>query len=461
MAADIILVNPAIYDFAAYDLFAKPLGLLCLAAQLRRVGFSVALVDALDRRAGWQAVGVDNPPCHGNGTGKYFAEEVEKPDCLAQVPRNYRRYGLSAEKFAEKMATQSETQPLAIMVTSIMTYWYPGVVEAIELAREVWPGVPVALGGVYASLMPGHAVSVCRPDKVFVGSDFAAVLQWLRQLRQNQHNSQRQNEEDFETNEFLLPSYDLYEKLDYLTVLASLGCPFGCDYCASKILQKRFRQCPVDSFMEHLAGNLGRVAKHDGYYNVAFTDDALLVRAEEQIMPIMRRIGSLGLPIRLHSPNGIHARYITEPIAELMRANNFRMVRLSYEGADSSSLAQRSSDHKIDDAVFAEAVRYLKQAGYKPAELEAYILTGLPGQSMTEAERSAAAVHEQGVKARICQYTPIPGTKMFEQACREYGIDPKEPLLHNNSALPIVAEVYGHEAFQKFKDRVNQLNNAL
>ena len=42
-APHILLVNPWIHDFAAYDFWAKPLGLLVLAALLRQHGFQVSL----------------------------------------------------------------------------------------------------------------------------------------------------------------------------------------------------------------------------------------------------------------------------------------------------------------------------------------------------------------------------------------------------------------------------------
>ncbi|NIA20148.1 MAG: radical SAM protein, partial [Xanthomonadaceae bacterium] len=47
--AEILLVNPWITDFAAYDLWAKPLGLLYLGGILRRLdGVDVRLLDCLD-----------------------------------------------------------------------------------------------------------------------------------------------------------------------------------------------------------------------------------------------------------------------------------------------------------------------------------------------------------------------------------------------------------------------------
>jgi len=49
MAKTVLLINPPVYDFAAYDLFSKPLGLLYLAARLRRAGYTVRLIDCMDR----------------------------------------------------------------------------------------------------------------------------------------------------------------------------------------------------------------------------------------------------------------------------------------------------------------------------------------------------------------------------------------------------------------------------
>ncbi|MCX5910735.1 MAG: hypothetical protein NTV04_02280, partial [Deltaproteobacteria bacterium] len=43
----ILLVNPWIHDFSAYDLWMKPLGLLYLGSILRSKGFEVTLLDCV------------------------------------------------------------------------------------------------------------------------------------------------------------------------------------------------------------------------------------------------------------------------------------------------------------------------------------------------------------------------------------------------------------------------------
>jgi hypothetical protein len=48
MKPKILLVNPPIYDFAAYDFWLKPYGLLRIAGRLRK-GNNLYLFDYLDR----------------------------------------------------------------------------------------------------------------------------------------------------------------------------------------------------------------------------------------------------------------------------------------------------------------------------------------------------------------------------------------------------------------------------
>jgi hypothetical protein len=147
----IVLINPWIYDFAAFDLWSKPLGLLFIAGYLRKHGFRIHLIDCLsrhhpdtkeDRRR-------ESPYRHTFGTGKFNREQVPKPTPLRHVTRPFSRYGIPRELFIKEL--ERVENPAAILVTSLMTYWYLGVNEVIALAKDIHPGVPVYLGGIYAT----------------------------------------------------------------------------------------------------------------------------------------------------------------------------------------------------------------------------------------------------------------------------------------------------------------------
>lgn len=95
MQPNVLLVNPPIYDFSAYDYWLKPYGLLRVAGMMREL-CGMQLFDYLDR---WHA-GVSTP-VHSDpwGRGSFAAARVPIPDELADFERPYRRYGRLRQAF--------------------------------------------------------------------------------------------------------------------------------------------------------------------------------------------------------------------------------------------------------------------------------------------------------------------------------------------------------------------------
>jgi hypothetical protein len=152
----ILLINPWIHDFAAHNLWARPLGLLQVAEQLSAYNADLQLIDCLDV-----------PGSSVYHTGKYPKTVLPAPPGLENMSRRFGRYGIPLPEFEKRLAACLPVD--AILVTSIMTYWYPGAFEAIRLVKAAAPGVPVILGGVYARLFPGHAQKFSKADLVYTG----------------------------------------------------------------------------------------------------------------------------------------------------------------------------------------------------------------------------------------------------------------------------------------------------
>ncbi len=455
MSKRLLLINPPVYDFAAFDLFAKPLGILYLAAWLRSAGFQVSLIDCMDR---FHPAMVDLPreKTRPNNTGKYFAQKIDKPTPIKHIPRYYYRFGMPDDIFQDLLAKHAAEGIDAVLVTSIMTYWYPGVRDAIATVRKHMPATPILLGGVYATLMQEHAAKICQPDVVVPGTDHLQVLNIL----EDKLNIAITDRPSPDFADWPAPAFDLYHSLNYFSILTSLGCCNRCDYCAGTILQPTFQQCSPETALEHIA-HITKLMDSRERYDLAFQDDALLVNAEKRFIPIVEGVIKTGLPYKLHSPNGLHCRLITPEIAALMKRGGFEMIRLSYEASDTSPEYQKASDNKVSDLHFQNAVRNLMSAGYKASQIEAYILNGLPGQRLEQMQASAQAVNQAGVMARLCQYTPIPHTPMFGESCRLMDIPADEPLLHNNTIMSARASNISDDDFQKFKNEVHRRNMLL
>ena len=97
----LLLINPWIYDFTAYDFWSKPLGILYMAAILREKGYSIDYIDCMERletnlSSKTNHISFKN---HHEGRGSFHKEKVSKPESIRQIPRNYCRYGIKETAF--------------------------------------------------------------------------------------------------------------------------------------------------------------------------------------------------------------------------------------------------------------------------------------------------------------------------------------------------------------------------
>lgn len=422
---EILLVNPWIHDFAAYDLWSKPLGLLYLGALLERAGYKVRLLDCLDR---WhpdllRLQGRDRPKIRKFGCGRLHMEEIPKPSVFKEVERKFKRHGVPPDIVRADLAERP--RPSLVLVTCLMTYWYPGAAEAIHLVKEAFPGVPVALGGVYPTLCYDHAVAHSGADQVVRGPGEQAVLE----LAEQHCGPPPRGAPLFETLDDLpWPAYHLMSRLDSVSMLTSRGCPFQCTYCASQLLRPEFEQRDPQAVASEMEFYVRRLRQR----NIAFYDDALLVDPETHLIRALDLFEENGMHCQFHTPNGLHVRYIDDVLAQRLYKSHFRTLRLSFETTDLAR--QRDSSGKVSNPELKRSIQGLRKAGYTPKEIEVYVMVGLPGQTTEEVIETLCYVHECGGRIKIADFSPIPGTAELERADSELQAQMAEPLSHNNSA---------------------------
>ncbi len=87
----LLLINPWIYDFTAYDFWSKPLGLLYIASLLRKIGYQIDYIDCMDRYDK-ELLKIQNrisPENNQDGTGPFIKTNIPKLAILQHIPRNY------------------------------------------------------------------------------------------------------------------------------------------------------------------------------------------------------------------------------------------------------------------------------------------------------------------------------------------------------------------------------------
>lgn len=442
MNRSILLVNPWIYDFAAYDFWMKPLGLLQLAAILRKNDYRVHLVHCLNRfhpdlRDERQ---ISLPKRRATGHGKYPKEEILKPVALKKIPKRYSRYGITPRILRKELARYPGVN--AVFITSMITYWYAGVWELIRIVREMIPRARVVLGGNYVTLCPDHAERA-GADICIAGAGEKRLPILLEELFGNRPLF-APTSDDLDVLPY--PAFDLLPYYDQLPIMTSRGCPHRCSYCASPLLNQRFRQRDPFRVVDEIAFWHRRL----GIRHFSFYDDALLVNPHEMAVPMLKEIARRGLPWEFHCPNGLHVREITEDVSRLLYGAGFRTIRLGFETADPER--QTATGGKVSNADLQEAVGHMKRAGYQTNEIGVYLLCGLPGQTAAEVWESISYVRSCGARPIITEYSPIPKTGLWEAALNAspYPLA-EEPLFQNNSLLPCQWEELTYEMYQSLK----------
>lgn len=190
-----------------------------------------------------------------------------------------------------------ESEPDIIYVTSLFTWAWKPVWDAVRYYSREFPGAELWLGGLYASLMPKHAaLSSIAPDHIFRGIHKEA--------------------------EDLLPDYSLVpkwnKKVGGSIIFSSRGCIRSCVYCAVPRLEGSMNS--MKRSIEHLIW--------PGHTRVIFFDNNIL--ASPYWKNIFEEIKNLDL--RVDFNQGLDARLITAEVAKnISELKIDEVVRLSYD----------------------------------------------------------------------------------------------------------------------------------
>lgn len=314
---------------------------------------------------------------------------------------------------------------------------------ALSLARVVKEsvGVPVAFGGVHATMVPEEVIAQDAVDFVFVGEAEAALLELVEGLRTGGDVSGIRNlwsKEGGRTRAnpvgplpdlagLPMPDHDLFDfktltavKNGWVGILSSRGCPYRCSYCFNHKMEERYRRelgvsardlgyvrhRPVDQVVAEMASILDRgldvrmfifdddLFTYDGDYVKAFCDR-------------YRRIASVPLTVNAH------VRRFTPDVGAALAAAGCRIVKFGIESGSPRIRSEVLNRHMSD----AQIVASFEAAHGNGLATSAFVMTGLPRETPEDLGRTFdVCARARPGRLRWSTFYPFPGTRAHEMA---------------------------------------------
>lgn len=260
--------------------------------------------------------------------------------------------------------------PDEVKVTSLFTWAWKPVWEAVAFYRALFPKAKVSLGGIYASLTPDHARQSGAHE---------VVTGLVREA------------------EDLIPDYTLVPEWAERDRAASVlfshrGCIRSCSFCAVPALEGKPFQARPTTRVKHLV--------HPNHKRVILWDNNIL--GESQWREVFAELKEMDVEVDFNQ--GLDARLLTEEVAESLKSLKLPTIRLAY-------------DFPAMEIAVKKAVTHLKDAGLSNRRHRHICCYVLYNYKDTPADlfKRVRDLLAWGVSAYPMRYQPLSGEYAFEK----------------------------------------------
>ncbi|HNS49983.1 MAG TPA: B12-binding domain-containing radical SAM protein [Anaerolineae bacterium] len=395
-----LLINPPVYDTQYWAQWAQPYGLLRIGALLKKRGYKrVELFDFMETNAKRKV------PQHRINPGETYEEQdmparplhpytiAKKGHALLLNKYHFGRPWPQFEAWLAEQGFDAARPPDEIWISATMTYWWESVRDLTVRLKRLFGGkTTILLGGIYPTLVPEHAARMTLADLIVVGEVEEANDLW--------------------------PDLSLYERPPaYAVITPSRGCPYNCAYCAQRTINQG-RQTVEYRPPSDIVAEMRHRYETYGIREFAFYSDFLLWEHEQNLQQILQTIVTERLPFRLHAPEGLDTRYLSQSqrLVDLMKEARFEKLYLPCESADDGYLRTLNRRHvRLDH--FIRAAQMAEKAGFRMRNLEvnAFVLYGLPRETIDQVVKTTLVVSDVVGSIIPMLFTPVPTTQIYAE----------------------------------------------
>lgn len=408
------------FEKTAPPVSGLPLGILSIAAVLRKAGHNVQLYDAI--------VDADEKRWDAESVGGTY------------------RMGATWEEIQRVVA---EAGPDVVGISNQFTSQVDNAIQTARAVKEVNNNISVVMGGPHASVMPSTFFE--KPgtvDFAVMGEGENTMVELLGCLHSNGDlrtvkgiafaeggNLILQEKRKFITDldSIPLPAYDLLDMERYfyfnkkgrdgresyrypgsersISMITSRGCPFNCIFCSIHLsMGRKFRAQSVAYVLDHIR----QVEEQYRIKHIHFEDDNFsfdMARFNEILNGmIMNRHN-----ITWDTPNGVRADYLNEPILQKCKESGCTYLRIGVESANDDVRKKIVRKH-LDLNTVVDVAKLCRKTGI---DLEAFYIIGLPGETVSQMNDTIDFAIQQErcqglTPSGLFTATPLIGTDLYK-----------------------------------------------
>ncbi len=378
MGKHIVFVNPPVQVVSRWQLLQYPepypYGLLKLGTWLKKQGHSVRLIDLMeyDHYKSWY---LSKWPAH-------VPEYGRKRSGNNRVDSEWRPSYLLGRPLSElRKALNDGERPDEIWVTACLTFNWETAHDAIAVCKEVFPDIPVRLGGIYPTLMPEHAATSLADD-IVEGKNEAA--------------------------EWEVGDLSLYESPPEIGLFnLATGCSNRCSFCINHRWKPTLRFKPKQVLYYLLA-----VRKRFGIRQFANWDPNVMLfpDALDQFLDLMIAAGT---DVRMSFNMGIQSNRLTSSIAEKMLKAGVNQMTIPFETSDPIMLKRFKKPYRFGAPV--RTLRLLREVGFKVGRFHSCSLFAYDDETIRFLFRTYITMVMLGARPIFSPLAPVPGSQEWER----------------------------------------------
>ena len=392
----ILLIQPPIEDFYTTPIRLYPLGLLYAARVFHHEGFQVKILDCLNplkkRKIPIPADFAYLKPFFQNNSYLF---------------KGYYRFGITEDEITSEILSFS---PDAVGISSLFTAYFRNVEETARIVKSRL-NVPVFIGGHHATVFSSEISEKSRfIDHILSGPAEGSAPGFGRYLKGGP------DKEGFLPDwTSIAPAHDLLNgshyrmgKTNYISMIASRGCPVGCDFCSVRAMfGKTIEYREIDAVINEMRLNYND--KNVRIFN--FEDDNLSFDRKwfgEFLQAVIKDKILKG--IELTAMNGICYPTIDDSALDLMKRAGFRRLNLSLVTKDCTLQKDLGRPGRLPH--LEQIIRAAKKLRFL---ITVYLIIGLPGQTRREIQETIDYLFDQDVLVGPSIFYLPPGSPMYNK----------------------------------------------